>query len=85
MFEKYTFIIGEHFLPALINGDDTGLSEWETTALDLFAADVTFPFEHSINHWAYDDDEPEFSFCEVTQERGMCVRVHLMVRHLNAA
>ena len=85
MFEKYTFIIAEHFLPALINGDTDGLSRWEEAALYQFTANATFEFPDGINHWACDDDyDPEFTFCDVLQERAMCVRVHLMVRRLAA-
>lgn len=35
--DYYDFEIAEHFLPALINGDDSGLTSEESTLLDQFA------------------------------------------------
>lgn len=87
MFEKYTFIIGEHFLSALINDDWTGLNDGESIQLETFLTDIWLELEAGADasHWSYDEDQSEFRHCDVTGQRGMCVHVDLMVRHARAA
>lgn len=85
MFEQYLFNISEYFLPAVINDDWTGLSDEETSQLEVFLG-VTY-CEHAMQgghslpaHWSVEDDEPFFTRCEVTGLMSMCVVAGLYVR-----
>jgi hypothetical protein len=61
-FDTYTYTIGAHFLPALINGDETGLSLQDQNALASFDANLP-----GAGHWSCGDaDEFDFARCDVT-------------------
>ena len=68
-FDTYTYTIGAHFLPALINADDSGLSDDESRALLAFELDLP-----GDGHWSADDtDSSEFARCDVTGTMGAVV------------
>lgn len=48
--ESHDFTVGANFLPALINGDYTGLSDAEEAELDAFLDDERFT--GVSGHWA---------------------------------
>lgn len=58
-FETYTYTIGAHFLPALINGDESGLSLEEQNLLAGFDANLP-----GAGHWDYDESE-HFARCDI--------------------
>ena len=61
-FDTYTYTISAHFLPALVNGDDSGLSDDESRALLAFELDLP-----GNGHWSADDaDSFDFARCDVT-------------------
>lgn len=61
-FDTYTYIIGAHFLPALINGDESGFTDDESDALSGFIASLP-----GAGHWSCDDaDSFDFARCDVT-------------------
>ena len=51
-FEQYKYSIAAHFLPALINGDYSGLSDCEQQALEEFEAGVCW--EVATGCWTVD-------------------------------
>ena len=62
-FETYTYTIGAHFLPAIINGDETGLEDGESRQLDAFLSCLP----EGPGHWNCDDsDSFDFARCDVT-------------------
>jgi len=66
------------YLPALINGDESKLSE---NAKALIADFIYFETGHIESfHWSTDPDEtdPFFGTCEITGKRGSCYTVHLV-------
>ena len=68
------FTIGSHFLPALINGDDSGLNAEETIDLDLF--DRLTRTTRGQGHWSVPEDaEPEFAMCEINDIRSVCLTI----------
>lgn len=77
-FEKYDYQIAEHYLPALINADVTGLEPGEDLDLDTFVAWVQS--EHGAEgHWACpSDDSPDFRMCEVSGLMSNCQTVSYM-------
>jgi len=79
-FEEYTFTIGAHYLSALIDGDETGLSDAESEELASWLRHV---IETNIgtrnHHWSPTDNENEFGRCEITGERGAVEGVTLCV------
>lgn len=85
-FNVHPFIVSTHFLPALINGDYTGLTDSEERQLDTFAGCALA--EHTItpsgqvkpHHWATDpNEEPHFITCEVTGLKAICETIFLVV------
>ena len=72
--DSFDYKVGQHFLPAIINGDYTGLSDDEAEELDRFLdADE---LKGKVGHWAEtnsDDHEGEFGRCDVS---GLKAQVH---------
>lgn len=65
--------IGQHFAPALVNGDPSGLSDGEENDFLQFVEDVrakTGNFYEEVL-----DETDEFGVCEVTGLRGAVVKV----------
>jgi len=77
-FEEYEYTIGSYFLPALFNGDYSGLEIEEYNELIDWCKYV----EIGEGHWAggSEDDHEEFTRCEVTGLGGDCHRVIWMRR-----
>lgn len=75
-FDTYTYTIGAHFLPALINGDETGLTRQDQRQLAEFAA--TLPA--GAGHWSCgDSDEFDFARCDITDLMSGCVVCQYLV------
>lgn len=74
-FETIAYTIGSHFLSALINGDETGLSDEEIAELAEFLE--TLP---PNGHWDCSDTETHFARCEITGMRGDCSDVLYLYR-----
>lgn len=61
-FDTYTYTIAAHFLPALINGDETGLDDAESAQLAAFIDALP-----GHGHWSYDSDYSDnFARCDIT-------------------
>ena len=74
-FETYTYTIGAHFLPALINGDETGLTLEEQNLLSGFDANLP-----GAGHWSCGDaDEFNFARCDITDLMSACVVCQYLV------
>ena len=70
---SYMYIVGAHFLSALVNGDYSGLSEEETTLLDTWYRDNNM--ERSV--WDFTPfEEVDFGRCEITGLMGDTVEIH---------
>lgn len=69
-FTTRTYTIASHFLPALINGDYTGLEDHEDLALDAFLAEVACK-----GHWSCAEEGAGFTRCEVTGLMADCYEV----------
>lgn len=64
MFNDYfDFNIASHFLPALINGDDSGLDNHESDLLDHFA-DAWQGLKNAT--WNCNTNYPEINRCDIT-------------------
>ena len=68
--------VGEHLLPALINGDVSGLEPSDELALERFVAELQ---DVGYMVWVCDDIEGAFARCEVTSQFNMCHKVGLWV------
>ena len=75
--KTFTYSIAECFLSALINGDDSGLDESESQALDDFQAHVIE--SHGVGHWSVNDEYVEFARDEVTGLRANCINAEWVV------
>lgn len=56
-FEHIEFILPAHWAPSLINGDDTGLEDWEIRTIDQFLIDWS---QGSPLIWANCSEQPDF-------------------------
>lgn len=66
--------IGQHFAPALVNGDPSGLTDEEENLLTRFlCVDVQDAVGTSYEEIL--DETDEFGVCEVTGLRGAVVKV----------
>lgn len=66
--DAYEYKIGSHYLPTLINGDSTGLSDEEERDFDKWLDGLDMP---KGGHWDYDEDErDEFGKDAVSGLRG---------------
>lgn len=71
------FEVLEHFLPALINDDRTGLTDDEEHALDMF-------LEKQLSgpgHWDYEHSSGAFGTCEITGYKATLATVRWMFKH----
>lgn len=77
MFIEYTYTIARHYLPALINGDPSGLTDQESADLEQFEAQVIHDdADGAAGHWSYDDsDADNFKRCAVSGLDADCVTV----------
>lgn len=75
----YEYTIAGHYLPALINGDDSGLEERECEILQTFIDNL--PEQAKAGHWAYNDENREdFTVCDVCGLYAGCYNVRLMFK-----
>jgi hypothetical protein len=83
-FDHYEYTVGTHFLSALINGDESGLTDEESAR---FAEWVSYQHDSAraagftrAMHWAVvGDSRNDFGFCEVRNTHGEVETVRLMV------
>lgn len=65
--EEYT--VGQHFLGAFFNGDESGIDYYEARLLQKFLQRVAL----GLGHWASDGDEStNFCRCEITGMYSTC-------------
>lgn len=76
----YEYTIAGHYLPALINGDESGLEERECKMLQTFTDNL--PEQAKAGHWAYDNDDngEDFTTCDVCGLYAGCYNVRLMFK-----
>ena len=86
MFEMYSFTVAKHFIPAIINGDDTGLDDNDSVQLEVFmgvtlASCAMQGMTSTNHHWSDDgDDNTNCARCEITNLMADCATLHLMVQ-----
>lgn len=69
------YTIAEYYLPALINGDYTGLSDEAEYDLEMFLAKVNLP----TGHWSQEDYSKEFAKCDVSGLMSECAHIDYVV------
>ena len=62
-FDQYEFLISTSFLPALFNGDTSGLSPEDEAALDRFLVKA---MKLGYGHWAELEEDAGFGRDEIT-------------------
>jgi len=78
----YSYTIATHFLPALINGDTSGLTDDEVKDLLDFEAAARERVRadgFTVGHWADAEDSTNFTQCEVCGLYAETTQVYLMV------
>lgn len=83
IWDHYEFKIAGHYLPALINGDHTGLENDETRDLSQWESDAMQSARDSgftVGHWSHDDcGGDDWGRCAVSGLFAMRETVRLMV------
>lgn len=72
-FDKYNLTINSALLPYLVNGDDSGIEEWEANDCDALCRQ----WPNAV--FDYGDAEPHFARCDILGEHGECVDVTVWV------
>lgn len=81
IFEAIEYKVAEHFLPYLVNGDDSGLEPDEVAMVDEWLSTATVGWSDADGHdWVYahesvDSGDSEFAECEVCCKLAMCQTV----------
>lgn len=74
----YEYNVCSAYVPYLINGDASGLEDWEIDKLQTF--EKVIQEEHGAGHWGYNDIQGErFCYCDVTDVRAECVLMDWIV------
>lgn len=82
IWDHYSYLIGDYFLPYLINGDAGGLSNAEREELEefeQFAHELVIEDGWEIGHWAVQDAGEIYGKCEATDKFRTLAEVWLMV------
>lgn len=82
-FEQFEYVVSEHSIPAIINGDESGLSEEDCSILDEFLDDAwIYAKEYYPNathyHWEV-GDSVGFTRCNITELYSDCIELMMMI------
>ena len=66
--DTYDFVIADCYLPAIVNGDYSGLSDTDIDILSRFLDNPLF----SLGHWSVSDDTDEFCLDDVSGLYASC-------------
>ena len=81
--DHYDYRIAEHYLSALINGDQSGMTDTESVEFDTWesqARDTAIAAGFTIGHWAdVEDSGEDWGICKVSGLFAMRCTVRLMV------
>ena len=75
-FEYYDYTISEHYAPAIINDDYSGLDDGEHAALTNWLEDN----EQRASHWDIEDENRHFARCEVSGLMSDCLTIRQYFR-----
>lgn len=70
-FDHYEYRIASHYIPALINGDETGMTDAEQKEF----SDWLESTDRRITHWDVTDEGDNFARCEVSGLHADCATV----------
>ena len=82
IWDHYTYHIADHFLPAMINDDYSGLSDDEVGELEAFIDEAFTDAredDFKASHWTVEDDSENIGFCDVCDKLANVATVKLMV------
>lgn len=71
-FKEYNLTINGALLPYLVNGDASGLEEWETEAADDYFGDI-------ISLEVEPETEGHFARCDILGNHGHCYDVKVFI------
>ena len=71
-FDHYTYHLASHYLPALINGDYTGLTDWEEAELNAWVDSLRVS-----GHFEVISEESDFKQCDISELHADCYEVRL--------
>jgi hypothetical protein len=71
--DYFEYTIGEHFMPAIINDDFTGLDDSEATTLKVWLENN----DMRASHWVIEDNSENYCVCEISGLVNRCVVARL--------
>jgi len=71
--DYFEYKIGEHFMPAIINDDFTGLDDSEAATLNEWLDNN----DMRASHWVIEDDNENYCECEISGLVNRCVVARL--------
>ena len=71
-FNYYIYDLASHYLPALINGDYTGLTDWEEAELNAWVDSLPVS-----GHFDVISEESDFCVCDICGLHADCYEVRL--------
>lgn len=71
--DYFEYNIGEHFMPAIINDDFTGLDDSEAETLNAWLENN----DMRASHWDIEDDSENYCECEISGLVNRCVVARL--------
>ena len=71
-FNYYIYDLASHYLPALINGDYTGLTDWEEAELNAWVDSLPVS-----GHFDVISEESDFKQCDICELHADCYEVRL--------
>ena len=71
-FDHYTYHLASHYLPALINGDYTGLTDWEEAELNAWVDSLPVSGNFDVI-----SEESDFKKCDISELHADCYEVRL--------
>ena len=71
-FDYYAYHLASHYLPALINGDYTGLTDWEEAELKAWVDSLPVS-----GHFEVISEESDFKQCDICELHADCYEVRL--------
>lgn len=75
-FHQYSYTIADHFASALINGDNSGLTDSDQKEFEQFLASAPY----GVSHWDIAGDGCDnFAKCEITDLYANCVEARAFV------
>lgn len=79
--QEISYQVGSHFIPALINDDESGLEDNEIELLNSFVQSLSSKHQSKVFTTSNDpyEYEDEFALCEITNLYSSCSKLIVLI------